>query len=96
VLIVVWTFKLVEGADEQAFLEANELMQTEFVYQQPGFVRRTTARGKDGEWLVIGMWSSDEEAAAAGKLASADPIARAATSMVDPSSVQVKRFHTLD
>ncbi len=94
--IVVWTFKLKDGVSEDGFLAANERLQTEFVYQQPGFVRRTTARGKDGEWLVIGMWRSQAEAIAAGELAKQDEVSRKANRMVDPSSVQVKRFETLD
>jgi hypothetical protein len=96
VFIVVWTFRLKDGIDEDAFLAANERLQTEFVYQQPGFVRRTTARGKDGEWLVIGVWSSQAEAATAGEAAKGTPISHAANAMVDPSSLIVKRFETLD
>jgi hypothetical protein len=94
--VVVWTFRLKAGITEDEFLAANERMQTEFVYLQPGFVRRTTARGKDGEWCVIGMWGSRDDAAKAGELASSDPIARTANEMVDPASVSVKRFETLD
>ena len=94
--IVVWTFRLKPGISEDEFLAANERMQTDFVYQQPGFVRRTTARGKDGEWLVIGVWSTQHEAAIAGQVANGDPISRTANAMVDPSTVTVKRFETLD
>ena len=94
--IVVWTFRLKDGVSEEEFLVANERMQTEFVYQQPGSVRRTTARGADGEWLVIGLWGSQEEAAEAGKRAQTDEVSRTANAMVDPASVSVKRFETLD
>jgi hypothetical protein len=96
VFIVVWTFRLKDGVDTDEFLVANERMQTGFVYQQPGFVRRTTARGEDGEWLVIGLWGSREEALRAGELAKGDPISRRANAMVDAGSVTVKRFETLD
>ena len=94
--IVIWMFHLKPGIGDGEFLVANERMQTEFVYQQPGFVRRTTARGKDGEWLVIGVWSTQDDAAIAGQVAIGDPISRTANAMVDPSSVTVKRFETLD
>lgn len=94
--IVIWTFHLKDGVGEDEFLAANERMQTEFVYQQPGFVRRTTARGVDGEWLVIGVWGSEHEAVVAGKRAQQDDVARTANAMVDPASVAVKRFETLD
>ena len=94
--VVVWTFRLKDGVSEEDFLAANERMQTEFVYQQPGFVRRTTARTSDGEWLVIGMWSSRSEAAAAGERAQGEDVSRKANAMVERSSVTVKWFHTLD
>ena len=94
--IVVWTFRLKDGVSEDEFLVANERMQTEFVYHQPGFVRRTTARGKDGEWLVIGVWRTRAAALTAGEIARGDPVSRTANAMVDPSSVIVKRFESLD
>jgi hypothetical protein len=96
VFIVVWTFRLKDDVSEADFLAANERLQTEFVYLQPGFVRRTTARGKDGEWLVIGVWGSRAEAFAAREIAKDDLVSRTANAMVEPSSVQVKRFETLD
>jgi hypothetical protein len=94
--IVVRTFRLKSDVREEAFLAANERMQTAFVYHQPGFVRRTTARGEDGEWLVIGVWSTRHDAEKAGTLASDDPVAREANAMIDAASLTVKRFETLD
>ena len=60
-VIETMTFRLVEGADESAFLLVDKRLQTEFAYQQPGLVRRTTARGVDaqaGEWVVIDLWAT--------------------------------------
>lgn len=95
-VIVVWTFKLAEGVTEDDFLEASERVQTEFSYLRPGLVRRTVARGERGEWLVLVFWGSEEEAAA-GLLASRDdPATRTMSALIDPSTIDVKRFATLD
>ena len=42
-------------------LALDRRLQTEVAYQQPGLLRRTTARGEDGSWLVIQLWRSDAE-----------------------------------
>ena len=42
-VIETMTFRLAPGADEQAFLDADRRVQTDFAYRQPGLMRRTTA-----------------------------------------------------
>ena len=59
------TFRLVDGADEPAFIAADERFQQEVAYHQPGIARRTLARGADGEWLVETLWWTVEQADAA-------------------------------
>jgi len=85
-----------DGADEAAFLEADARMQGEFVYQQPGIVRRMTARGTRGEWLVLTFWGSEDHAESAATASEDDPAARAFTAFVDPSTLGVRRYTTLD
>jgi hypothetical protein len=65
-VIEIATFRL--KIDEADFVDLDARVQTEFVYRQPGIVRRTTARGPDGEWLVLTLWQSldDAERAANG------------------------------
>jgi hypothetical protein len=48
--------------DEADFIRLDARVQTDFVYQQHGCVRRTTARASDGGWLVLTFWSSLEDA----------------------------------
>ena len=98
-LIQVMTFRLVDGADEAAFVEADKRVQTDFAYQQPGLVRRTTARGdgkRPGEWITIGLWHSADHADAAGGRWGDDPSAHALMAFVDPDSVEVRRYVDLD
>jgi hypothetical protein len=87
VLVETTTFRLVDGVDEGAFLAADEARQAE-LNPERGFVRRTTARGEAGTWLVLTLWTSAEAADAA---ASAVP-----EELVDPASVRRERFETLD
>lgn len=56
-MLEIVTFALKAGADVAAFLAADARVQTEWAYQQPGIVRRTTARGHGGRWAVVTVWS---------------------------------------
>lgn len=93
-LIEITTFRLADGADENAFLDADSRIQTEFIPNLPGFVRRTTARGE--EWLVVTLWGSESDALAAEELALTDPVVRVFDALVDASTVRTARYTTLD
>jgi hypothetical protein len=86
------TFRLGAGADEAAFLEADRRVQSELAPFQHGFIRRTTARGQDARWLVETLWYDDACADAAADA----PIADAFDALVDPDSLRVERWATLD
>lgn len=95
-MIETFTFRLLEGADEAAFLAVDKRLQSDFAYQQPGLVRRTTARSADGEWIVIDLWWSPEEADACAARWETDPLAQEFMSFVDPSTVKLTRYVELD
>jgi len=95
-VIEVTTFRLAAGVDEATFREADSRYQTEFAYGQPGLLRRTVARGQDGEWLVVTLWRSADDADAAGRKAAADPGARAYDGLLDLRSVRAARYLELD
>lgn len=93
------TFRLADGVDVDAFVEADERVQADFAYQQPGLVRRTTARGqgdRSGEWITIGLWRCVEDADAAAQRWGDDPTAQHLMSFVDPGSVDIRRYTDLD
>lgn len=87
-------FRLGPGVGEDALLAADRRVQTEFAPFQPGFIRRTTARGTDGEWLVETLWGTTDEAVAAAR--SAHPAVDALDGCIDPATVSVRRYETLD
>ena len=85
-LIEVTTFRLVQEADVDAFLEADAREQ-ECVSAIKGIVRRTTARSDDGVWAVVTLWWGTDYAQAAS-----DEF----TAFVDGGTVRNERFETLD
>lgn len=94
-LIETQRFELREGVTESEFLAADRQAQA-FAHLQPGIVRRTTARGGDGRWLVITLWGSAEYADAAGRAGEADAAAQAFAACLDPTSESLERYETLD
>ena len=95
-VVEVMTFRLREGAGEDEFLAADRDVQTEFVPTHRGFQRRTTARGVDGEWAVVTLWVSDEDAEASAARGVDDDVVGAFMALVEPTSVRTKRYATLD
>src|SRR3954454_2025205 len=95
-VIEITTFRLADGTDEAAFLEADRRVQTEFIPRHRGFMRRTTARGAGGEWAVIVLWASASDADASAGLAQDHPVTQAFDALLDPSTVQRRRYDTLD
>jgi hypothetical protein len=71
-VIETTTFRLADGVDAAAFLEADERARTGFLYHQTGMMRATTAHGDDGEWIVVVLWASYEDADAAAEVERAD------------------------
>jgi hypothetical protein len=59
-------------------------------------VRRTTARGADGDWVVIDLWRSAADADACAARWDRDPVVAAFMVLVDASSVTSERFQRLD
>lgn len=74
-LTVEWApFKLAEEIDEATLLEAAEVLQTEFVSKQPGFISRELLKGQGNQWAEIIYWNSLEEAEQASQNATNSPI----------------------
>lgn len=90
------TFRLAPEVDEAGFLEADRRAQTEFAYQQPGLLRRTAARGQDGDWIVIVLWRSERDANAAAARSGSHPATSDLEALLDRTSVRRHRYAALD
>jgi len=95
-VIEIMRFRLSAGVDEGAFLAADRALQEDFAYQQPGLLRRTTARGDDGAWIVIDLWRTEEDADACTARWDGDPVVRRFMALVDGPSVASERYRPLD
>ena len=84
------------ATDDDALRAADARMQTDFAYQQPGMLRRTTARGDNGDWCVVTLWESLDAAVKARTAAEADETASAFWALVDADSVRIQRFTPLE
>ncbi len=95
-VVEVMTFRLRQDSGEDEFLAADRDVQTEFVPTHRGFLRRTTARAADGEWAVVTLWAADEDADASAARGVDDVTVGAFMALVEPTSVQIRRYATLD
>jgi hypothetical protein len=94
-VIEVVTFRIIPDVDEAQFLDADHQVQTEFVYAQPGALRRTTARGGE-DWLVVSLWASSGDADASARAAQDDAAVSRWARCIEPSSIITRRYDTLD
>lgn len=94
-MIEIMRVRLAPGVDETEFLKIDKTFQEEFAYQQAGLLRRTTARGANGTWIVIDLWRSEADADACAAIWDEAALPRQFMSLVDRSSVVVERFESL-
>jgi hypothetical protein len=93
--IEVTTFHLADGTGEAAFLNSDRAVQAELGPRE-GFVRRTTARAEDGAWLVITLWRTPGDADRSGQSPFEKPTAQSFAELVDASSLETRRYRSLD
>lgn len=93
--IVTAVFALVDGVSEEEFLAADARFQEEFAYQLKGHLRRTTARGDNGAWLVMSLFDSAESFAAAANATVGLDAVEEMHRFIDFSTHRVETFTTL-
>ena len=94
-IVEITTFRLAEGVTDEAFLALDRRIQTDQVPNQPGFLRRTTARhGED--WLVVTLWASEDAAAAFQRAIEGTPLEAEFDAAVEAGSLHLTRYTTLD
>jgi heme-degrading monooxygenase HmoA len=94
-IVEVTTFRLAEGVTDESFLALDRRVQTELVPNQPGCMRRTTARHGD-DWLVVTLWSTEEAAAAFERVVEDHPLQSEFVRMVEAGTFHLTRYVTLD
>jgi heme-degrading monooxygenase HmoA len=94
-IVEITTFRLAEGVTDDSFLALDRRVQTDLVPNQPGFMRRTTARhGED--WLVVTLWASEDAAGAFQRAVERDPLQCAFEQAAEAGTFHLARYATLD
>jgi heme-degrading monooxygenase HmoA len=94
-VVEVITFRLAAAANDESFLALDQRVQTELVPNQPGFMRRTTARHGD-DWLVVTLWSTEEAAAAFERTTEDHPLHAEFAHQMEAGTFHLTRYVTLD
>lgn len=89
------TFRLVEGAAVDAFVAADADLQRDMMINDPGLLRRTTARGEHG-LAVVTLWASPESAESSAARVTTSAAGRAFAAFVAPGSVRREVYEELD
>ena len=77
-VVVEWApFRLADGVDEGALLEASAALQRDFLRHQPGFLRRELLRAAGGGWVDLVFWASQDAADAVVPAIAASPACHA-------------------
>ncbi len=72
-VVEVTRFRLADGVGDEAFLALDRRLQTELVPNRTGFLRRTTAH-RDGDWVVVTLWSTEDDASLFERDTASDPL----------------------
>lgn len=91
-VIEIATFSLKSGVSYQQFTPIDQAVEAEHVAKQPGFISRETAKGDNGEWLVIVHWSSLADADASMNSFMKAEAASEFMSHIDASTMVMKRY----
>jgi heme-degrading monooxygenase HmoA len=94
-VVEVTSFSLAAGSNEETFLQLDRRVQTDVVPNQPGFMRRTTARSGEN-WVVVTLWASLEHAAAFDEMAGTYAAQVEFDVHIEVGSVRTERYQTLD
>jgi hypothetical protein len=91
-VLEITTFRLLADVDTESFLAADKAVQTEVFPNSPGYLRRTTARAEDGEWLVVVLWGDDRSIDEFNARVVSDPVQLAFDELIDRGTIQTKRY----
>ncbi len=89
-IVEIIQFKLVDGVNEEVFLQDATNVQKRFLEKQEGYAgTRQLLKDKDGEWVDIVYWESLEDAQKAQEAAMVSKTCMPMFEKIDPSSVKM-------
>jgi heme-degrading monooxygenase HmoA len=91
-VIEIATFNIKEGVSYQEFKPLDKAVEIQHVMKQPGFISRESAKGQNGEWLVVVHWESLKNADASMQSFMKAKAASKFMSHIDASTMSMKRY----
>ncbi|HVV35200.1 MAG TPA: hypothetical protein VHC63_01270 [Acidimicrobiales bacterium] len=91
-VLEITTFRLLADVDDESFLAADKAVQTEVFPNSQGYLRRTTAKADDGEWLVVVLWADEPDIDEFNARIVSDPIQLAFDELIDRGTIRTKRY----
>ena len=86
-MIETTQFRLAQGVADDVFLVTDDEVRTQFLYQQEGMMRATTARSKDGDWIIVLTWWGEDWA---------KDLPENLTALMDPDTIRRHRYESFD
>ena len=91
-VIEIATLKLKDGVTYEEFAPIDKMIGSNYVAKQPGFISRESAKGENGEWVVVVHWKSKEDANKSMASFMNAPESSNFMELVDTSSMFMKRY----
>lgn len=88
-VVEIAKFKLKHGVADADFLSEDKKVHEMVIKELPGYIKRTTVKSQDLEWVDLVWWNSLEEAQQAAKVIMTDPKAKDWVSMMDQSAISL-------
>lgn len=91
-VLEVTTFSLKTTANSQIFSQLDAKVQDDFTSKQPGFIRRESGVGQNGEYTVLVYWETHADAEASMKKFMKDQSVSEYAGMIEGSSMKMNRY----
>lgn len=91
-VVEVASFNLKDGVTYEQFAPIDNVVETNHVSKQAGFLSRETAKGENGEWLVIVHWQDLASADASMNSFMTAPSAADFMANIDADSLKMQRY----
>ncbi|MEZ8143265.1 hypothetical protein A1OO_05925 [Enterovibrio norvegicus FF-33] len=91
-VIEIATFQLKDNVSYEIFAPLDKAVEMQHVTKQPGFISRESAKGKNGDWLVVVHWESEEDAQASMNSFMSAPAAAGFMEAIDTSTMSMQHY----
>lgn len=91
-VIEVTTLRHNENMTPEEFAAADADVSVRYTRVQPGYIQRHSGRSSDGEWLVLVLWETNEDAVASMERFMGEPSVADFAGAIDGPSMRMTRY----